>query len=311
MRLLRSLLPGIVVLAIALVASGVLEPTQLEGLTSTPVATLLLVPVLRLTMFVSGALALGGTALLLLGAGADVRRASTAGAVAFAISSAALEVVTLADVMAVQWWEALDPTMLRSFVTQIDEGRYLATQVVLGIIGAWVITRARQPLDTAFAAVALAIAVTLPGYTGHSAAAVTHWVASATMVAHLSAMSVWVGAVMLLAVDRDPDVLQRFGRVASGALGLLLVSGVASVLARTNDWAGFLGDPYAWMLGVKLALTGLLLVIAAASRRLVREARAEGRQSFPAAVLATLSIEVVTMGAVLAVAVVLARMPNP
>lgn len=311
MRLLRSLLPGIVVLAIALLASGVLEPQQLEGLTSTPIATLLLVPALRLAMFVSGALALGGTALLLLGAGAGVRRASALGAVAFGVASATLEVVTLADVMAVQWWEALDPTMLRSFVTQIDEGRYLATQVVLGIIGAWVITRARQPLDTAFAAIVLAIAVTLPGYTGHSAAAVTHWVASATMVGHLFAMSVWVGAVMLLAVDRDPDVLQRFGRVASGALGLLLVTGVASVLARTNDWAGFLRDPYAWMLGVKLALTGLLLFIAAASRRLVREAQAEGRQSFPAAVLATLSIEVVTMGAVMAVAVVLARMPNP
>lgn len=311
MRHVRSLLPGLAVLTVALATSGVLRPPQLEGLPTTPLLTLVLVPVLRSTMFASGAMALGGAALLLLGGGARVARIAVISSLGFALTSAVVAVTTLADVMAVQWWGALDATMLRSFVTQIDEGRYLATQVVLGVIAAWVLKRAAQPLDVAFAAIALAIAVTLPGYTGHSATAVTHWVASATMVGHLLAMSVWVGAVAVLWLAQDVEPLRRFGTVATVAVVLLLASGVASVLARTNDWGDFLNDPYALVLGAKLVLTALLLGVAARARGLVRATDAQDEIARSEAIARTLGIEVALMASVIAVAVVLARMANP
>lgn len=310
MRPLRLHLPGLVVFAVALGASGVLRPVVLEGLPSTPLATLVLVPVLRALMFIAGALALGGATLLLLGARGLTRSAVRASLV-FAGTSATLEAATLADVMGAQWWQALNPTMLRSFVTQIDEGRYLATQVVLGLIAAWVLSRSSQPLETAFAVITLAIAVTLPGYTGHSAAAVTHWVASATMVAHLLAMSLWIGGVLVLLIAPDESALLRFSRMVRVVVPVLLVSGVASVLARINDWASLPGDPYALVLLLKLALTAAVLWLGVRTRRGLAQSLAVTNADVATAVRRSITVEGMLMVAVLGLAVVLARLPNP
>lgn len=311
---IRLLAPGIVTFAVALVASGVLSRHVPEGLPVTPALTLLLVPVARLLMFGAGALALGGTLIGgFLGGGSKALRIASYAAALYALATAAVALLTLADVLARDWWWAFDARMLRSFLTQIDEGRYLTAQVIIGVVAAWVLSRAKAPLDSAFAAIALGIAVTLPAFSGHSATAVSHWIASATMVVHLLAMSAWIGGVaVLLLVPTQASVL-GFGKIAAVALPAVLLSGVASVVARINDWASVLHDRYTIVLLIKIAVTGAVIWCAAKTRHRLADtlAATPSGKGVISAVRRTLAIEGSLMFVALGLAVVLARMPNP
>lgn len=311
MRLTRLLGPGLLVFALLLAVTGVLHPQTYAGLPSVPLGTLTLVPALRLFVFLSGAMALGGAALGVLGAGADVLRLAGRCALIYALASALLIVATLADVMAVQWWDALNSTMLKSFLTQIDEGRYLTSQVVIGLLAGVVLLRAAGSLDVMFSASALAISVVLPAFTGHSAVAVAHWLASATMVVHLLAMSLWVGGVLVLLLRPQVNAVLRFAALVNVAVPALLLSGAASVIVRVNDWASLPHDPYALVLALKLTLTAAVLWLGVRTRRAIARSLAATSTDVVAAVRRSITLAGALMVAVLGVAVVLARMPNP
>lgn len=314
MRNGRLLAPGLITFAVALMASGVLSRDVPEGLPVTPTATLLLVPVARLLMFASGALAFGGALIGgFLGGGNRALRIASLSAALYAVASATVAILTLADALARDWWWAFDLRMLRSFLTQIDEGRYLAAQTIIALVAAWVLSRASQPLDSAFATIALGIAITLPAFTGHSASALSHWIASATMVLHLLAIGAWVGGVgILLLVPTQASVL-GFGRIAAVALPAVILSGAASVVARINDWASVLHDSYTVVLVLKIAMTGIVIWFGAKTRGRIADTLAvtpSGKGVISAA-RRTLAIEGSLMFVVLGLGVILARMANP
>lgn len=314
MRISRLVSPGLLTFLLALVASGVLVQHLPPGLPATPLPTLLLVPAARLCMFCSGSLALGGAILGgLLDAGPRVVRMASRSALLYAAASAIVAVATLADVLATAWWQALDPQMLRSFLTQIDEGRYLVAQIVLGVAGARLLRRGRQPFEGVLAVLALGVAVVLPAFTGHSAAALPHWIASATMVVHLFAISAWIGGVAALVLAPAIPTIVGFGRVAGIALPAVLASGVLSVIARVNDWAMLLHDRYAAVLALKIAVTAAVMWFAVATRQRVGTGAStdDGGVDVATAARRTLNLEASLMFVVLGLAVVLARMPNP
>ena len=308
MRIVRIAAPTIVALAVALTWSGVLSARSLDGLPSSPFATLLLIPLLRLAMFASGAVALGGTIVgTLLDSVEAARRIALRSSIVFAVASALLAVATLADILATQWWGGLNGRMLLSFLTQIDEGRYLTLQVILGSFAAWMLTRIAHRTDAAFTAIVLAVAVSLPGFTGHSAAQTTHWFASLTMIVHLLAMNVWVGGVVAMLASRAFHLARLFSPIALSAYTLLLLSGIASLGARVGDWNALLHDRYLVVLAVKVAVFALIGVLAYRMR-----AHMFAPETPPASVMRRmLGIEVALMGIALAFAVTLSRMPNP
>ncbi len=308
MRIVRIAAPTVVAFALALVWSGVLAVRSLDGLPVSPFATLVLVPVLRLVMFMSGAVALGGTIVgTLLDTVDAARRIAQRSAVVFAAASAMLAVATLADVLATEWWNALDSRMLLSFLTQIDEGRYLVLQVILGGAAAVLLGRVAHRTDAAFVAVLLAIAVALPGFTGHSAAQTTHWFASLTIIVHLLAMSVWGGGVVALLASRAFHLARLFSPIALAAYTLLMLSGIASLGARVGDWNALLHDRYLVVLLGKVLVYLAIGVIAYRMR-----AHMFVPDTPPASLVRRmLAVDVALMGVALAFAVTLARMPNP
>lgn len=309
---IRLFAPGLLTFTMALFASGVLSRQVPEGLPVTPQLTLLLVPTARLLMFACGALAFGGALIGgLLGGGNRPLRIAALSAAAYALASAVVAILTLADVLAKDWWWAFDLPLMRSFLTQVDEGRYLATQVILGVLAAWVLSRARQPLDSVFATVVLGTAVVLPGFTGHSATAVSHWMASAVMVLHLLAINAWVGGVVVLALAPVSASIIGFRRVAGVALPMVLMSGLASVVARINDWASLPHDRYTVVLLLKIAVTCAVIWFGARARHRVGDTLAAAGTDTVPAVRRMLTFEGSLMLVVLGLAVVLARMPNP
>lgn len=309
-RLLKIGLPSAVVLLLAMLVSGVLTPPRYPGLPETPLLTLFLTPIGRAALFMSGTFGVG---LMLVGGlltrePTMLRLASRASA-AFSLSAAIMIVLTLANIMAVQPWQALDTTIMTSFLTQIDEGRYLMLQVLLGIVAAWVISRAQHRVEVVFSMVALGIAVLLPAFTGHSASSVSHWIASATMVLHLGGMMVWVGGVMALVPMRhDPVVITGFSSIAIAAYALLVVSGAASLYTRVVSWSDFLHDRYMWFVVAKVALAAVLGFI---GYRNLRTVKAKFAGDAPELFRRTLAVEGALMLVVIALAVTLARMANP
>lgn len=310
MRMLRIGGPALLVLLVATAATGELTVQVLQGLTSSPFLTILLVPLLRMAMFVSGATAVGGVLVgALLRADERVRRIAMRSSLVFAGACALLAVATLADVLAVQWWDALNPTMLWSFLTQIDEGRYLMLQVVLGCTAALLLSRTEDGVEAGVALLALLVAVALPGFTGHSTAALSHWIASATMVAHLLAMNLWVGGVIALIVAPDARTYLRFSPLALAAYVVLVLSGVANLVARIGSWSDFWHDQYAVVLGAKVLLFVVIGVLAAAVRRRLMSADADAPTM--TVVRRLITIEGSLMLVAVAFAVTLARLPNP
>lgn len=303
----RVLGPGLGAFLVALLLSGVLQATTVPGLPTTPLLTLTVVPVFRLLALASGALALGGLVVAVLSGDARVRTLVTWSAAGFAAANALLAVATLADVLATQWWQALDLTLLQSFLTQIDEGRYFVLQVLIGGLVALLLPRVRSGVGLLALTLAMAIAVSLPGFTGHSTAALPHWVTSTTMILHLLAMSTWVGGITALLLIRDSGLLRRFAPAGMAAYVVLVLSGVASVVARTADWSQLASGGYGFILALKLAAAVGIGVVGARIRRRLQADTDEGMQD----TRRLLQAEASTLGFALALAVVLARMPNP
>lgn len=309
-RLAKLGVPATAVLVIAMFISGVLTPDSYPGLPSTPYLTLLLTPIVRAALFVTGTIAVG---LILVGGflsrRTDLLRIAMRNAAAFAVFALAMIILTLANVMAVQPWQAFDLTIMTSFLTQIDEGRYLLLQVLFSALTAWILSRAQRVIELMFAGGAMFIAVLLPSFTGHSTASVSHWIASATMLLHLGAMTIWIGgAVALVFVRHDAELITKLSPIAIGAYALLIVSGGASLFARVSSWSDFFQDRYMWFVLAKMAVAVVLGILGFRHLRMVQTKFAGNAEAL---FQRTLAVEVSLMLVVIALAVTLARMANP
>ena len=302
---LRTSSLPLVTLVLAVPLSGILSPPSYDGLPTTPVTTLALLPLTKFAMFLIAAVGLGLAAIpgLLL---ADLERAQAAArwAYGFSVASLAVLLLTLSDILAVSLWEVTDLEFVVSFITQIDEGRYLMLQVLLGIIAGWALQQSRTQLELTFGIVSLAIAGVLPAFTGHSTANIEHWVVSSIMIVHLASMLIWVGGVIgLVAVGTPTAAVTRFNRLALFAYVTIVLSGVGSTFSRVASWTDFWGDRSALVLGVKVLL---VLAIGVLGYRL-RAAIAVGHGR----IQRILGIEASLLLTVIALAVTLERMANP
>ncbi|MHB0928859.1 MAG: copper resistance D family protein [Candidatus Nanopelagicales bacterium] len=312
MRWIRVATPALLAFALALMASGVLSVRNLDALPTSPLLTLILEPVARALMFVSGSVAVGGA---LVGGvlGQDERALRIGGrsALVFAAASAVVALTALADLLAAQVWQAFDGTMLFSFVTQIDEGRYLMLQVVLASTAALIMAKVNHPIDAALGLGTMLVAVVLPGFTGHSSAALSHWMASASMLLHLAAMNLWVGGVIVLFAAYNAQALARFSRVAMAAYVALILSGLANLVTRIGDWGVFWHSSYLVVLALKVLLALALGAFAATKLRRTTALALEGGEAVAVIMRRALGLEVTLMLMAVAFGVVLARMANP
>jgi putative copper resistance protein D len=131
-------------------------------------------------------------------------------------------------------------------------------------------------------------------WTGHAnddegLAAAAHRIAD---VAHLLTAGLWLGALPALAralgpdlegsTDRMVDVVQRFSRVATAAVALLMASGAANAMLIMTGPIDLIATKYGRLLSFKLALAGAMLALAAVNRLQVTPAL-QGARSVAAA----------------------------
>jgi len=125
----------------------------------------------------------------------------------------------------------------------------------------------------------LAIAAT-PGLAGHAATGTFTQLAVPLDTLHVTAMSVWLGGLAVLAlivIDRDPDARRaadHFSPVALTSVVVIVASGVFAAW-RQVGWSvdAFRDTTYGRILLVKIAVFIVLLALAAWSRKIVRTHR--------------------------------------
>jgi copper transport protein len=131
----------------------------------------------------------------------------------------------------------------------------------------------RRAVTVAPAVLLVGVGVTF-ALCGHAAAGGHRPLAVTSDTLHVAAMSIWLGGlVMLLSAvltgrgrdDATPPVL-RFSNLATGAVTVLVATGVYQTLREVRSWEVLLHAHYGHVLLVKLGIVGLAFLAAAGSR---------------------------------------------
>ena len=131
--------------------------------------------------------------------------------------------------------------------------------------------------DRVLLAMLSAIGAATWSVSGHPSASTVPAVSVVADMIHISAMSVWLGGLVMLIVFLLPRVTARelaaivpiWSRWAAYAVSVLILTGVAQALIEVGNLYAIPTTPYGWLLLTKIGLVGIALAVAFQSRRLV------------------------------------------
>jgi putative copper export protein len=204
-----------------------------------------------------------------------------------------------------------------SVAGSLDQVRALAVAVVLTALLAVVLSGCRTVTGARFALVLTAAALTGPLLTGHGAIARTSvWsvLATASLVVHVVAATMWVGGLgAVLRYARERPAVERFSRLA---LSCAIAMGVTGPLTaeihlggREDGWGlltQWVTSGYGALVFAKTVAFGLLVTVGWWHRRTTLPGLAAGD---PAAFRRLATVELVIMAGTVGLAVALSRTP--
>jgi cytochrome c oxidase assembly factor CtaG/putative copper export protein len=313
---------ALVAMLVTLVAGGGAPQQPAAGLPDPGAVTGWGLPVARLVFDLSAVGVIGAlvTALLLPQGRYDedlvrVLRAAGWAAGLWAASAALLLVLTVSDVLGVPPAGVLGSGRMSAYAWELAQGRGLLLAVACGVLLAaytrWTRTRAGVGL-----LLAVAVGGLLPLlFSGHSAAASDHDLATSSLVVHVLSATVWVGGLAgvlaLLRRSRQTlaQVLPRFSVLALVCFAAVALSGLLNAWVRTSgDLLLWVGSAYGALLGVKIGALAVLGVLGWWHRRRTVADLVSGR---PRTFVRLATAEIALMAATFGVAVSLSRTPPP
>ena len=205
----------------------------------------------------------------------DIGRALAA---VWLVTSAFQIILTLANILGTSLGSALDPTTLKSFVSQIDLGRFLAFQTFLAAIVFIALFFIRGALPATVLLGISLLALVSPVFQSHSASSGSHSLAIGSLVIHVVALSLWVGGIFAIVLLEEADrriALPRFSKLALWAAIAVVISGIANAWARLN-FASAWSSSYARIIIAKVILTLVLLIIGFLNRKSLAQSEKTG-----------------------------------
>lgn len=194
----------------------------------------------------------------------------------FAIASAAMMGVPLT---------ALDGPMLVSMASETDIGVALWVRLVAlaATVGGLLFVRRNQSLQLAWAFAGGAVALATLLWSGHAAATegtigTAHRMSD---IVHMIAAAVWVGGIAAFGLmlrprrgarnDIDVEIVARalasFSRVGTAAVSVIIITGLFNgFVILGSGMSALFQSTYGWLLMAKVALVGVMLVLAANNR---------------------------------------------
>jgi copper transport protein len=255
----------------------------------------------------AGIAALGGTWLLLTvwPPGRGDRRARRMVWLGFAAASigAAAELIlqgpyTAGDGFgAVGHWSLLDATL------HTDYGTYHCVRLVLlgatAVLVAALLDRTPHRRDALGLVLLPALAVTFAA-TGHAATTSPDWLSIADDMLHVTAMSVWLGGIVMLVLAvlprQEPDelgaVLPRVSAVNLIAVAVLAATGTYSAWRGVGTWSALFTTTYGVLVVVKASLLLLVVAVANFARRSVQQRWSGGTERIRRGVLVEIALAV-------------------
>ncbi len=198
-----------------------------------------------------------------------LRKTTSIAALIWAITTGALIVATLAHILGTDLSGALDPTSMRSFISQITLGKYMFAQLCLALLVATIVARIRGVAGANALLLLSLAAIIAPVFESHSASSGSHALAIGSLVVHVVAISLWVGGLVAITFLRAQDramALPRFSALALWAAIAVSASGTANAWARLNFQSAW-SSQYARMVLLKILLTVALIFFGYLNRR--------------------------------------------
>ena len=170
-------------------------------------------------------------------------------------------VLKVADVLEISVKQALDVTTIRSFVTQVDLGKYMFFETLAIALVSLVLTRTKRVLPTLVLLGISLLGLIAPVFESHAASSGSHGLAIGSLVTHVIALSLWIGGAFgLIAIPAAQRrvAVKRFSSLALWAAIAVVISGFVSAFIRLNSketWA----TSYGVIVFIKILFTILLL----------------------------------------------------
>ncbi|RAY13262.1 copper resistance protein CopD [Actinomadura craniellae] len=311
-------------LVATLVAGGAVTEKVIPGLGDAGATTRWGLPAARLVMDVGAVLTVGAllaaAALLPLPQGrlgpaaTGYLRAASWTAVLWAAAAGTTLVLTVSDVLGEPPGKVLAGNELSSYIGSLPQGTGLLLVILLTVVVALLARTTVTPNGAGGLLLVAGIALLPPPLTGHSASAANHGAAVTALALHVVAVVLWVGGLVMLGLHarRDADGLgvmaDRFSRMALGCYVLVGFSGLANVAARLPEPAELFTSAYGRLVLAKAVAFAVLGWFGWWHRRRTLPAVADRK---PRAFIRLATVEVAVMGAVMGLAVGLARTAPP
>jgi putative copper resistance protein D len=210
-----------------------------------------------------------------------LRNTTSIAALIWAITTGALIVATLANILGTDLSGALDPTSMRSFISQITLGKYMFAQLCLALLVAAIAIRIKGVAGANALLLLSLAAIIAPVFESHSASSGSHALAIGSLVVHVVAISLWVGGLVAITFLRAEDraiALPRFSALALWAAIAVSASGTANAWSRLNFQSAWSSD-YARMVLLKIVLTVALIFFGYLNRRQLKGSlKLDGKQ---------------------------------
>jgi len=185
-------------------------------------------------------------------------------------------IVTLAQILDTPLSGALDTTVIRSFITQITLGQYLAFQAFVAF-SLFVFAFTVKKILTLIALFGFSIiGLIAPVFQSHAASGGSHTLVIGSLVIHVIALTLWVGGIFAIAMLSSSDriiAVPRFSQLALWSAIAVVISGIVNAWARLN-FVDAWSSKYAFLVLAKAFATIALIFIGYLHRK-----NLEGRES--------------------------------
>jgi putative copper resistance protein D len=172
-------------------------------------------------------------------------------------------IFTLAQILDSPVTVALDPTVMRSFLTQITLGQYLGFEAFIALIIFVAAFRVKKILSLIFFLILSLLGIIAPVFQSHAASSGSHSLVIGSLVIHVIGLSLWVGGILAIAMLSASDraiAVPRFSQLALWSAIAVVISGAVNAWARLN-FATAWNSTYAYIVVAKtLATIGLVFL---------------------------------------------------
>ncbi len=216
---------------------------------------------------------------------------------------------TLAQILNTPLSGALDITTIRSFLTQLTLGQYLAFEAVIALIVFVCTFQVKKILSLILLLILSIVGLIAPVFQSHAASGGSHSLVIGSLVIHVIALSMWVGGILAIGMLSAPDraiAVPRFSQLALWSAIAVVISGTVNAWTRLNFESAW-NSSYAYIVIAKTVATIVLVGLGYLHRK-----NLEGKDSINWAGFARLlTVEAIIMLVTLAMGAWLSNTSSP